>query len=171
MDRAMEYEVSGRFHSAEECEAACNSEEYVYFGLQWKGQCFCSNRPQYDKHGSESGCDCCGDDVGANKMCVWMIGDTEPGCEDGGAPGAPYLGCFEDLQRDRAMEYEVRGRGHSPKECRDECSEKGMKYFSRQWRGQCFCSEDDDYDKHGVAKDCDCCGDNVGGKKQCVWST
>ena len=32
----------------------------------------CSNDSDYDKHGATTGCDCCGDNVGGRKMCVWM---------------------------------------------------------------------------------------------------
>ena len=36
---------------------------------------FPSNQPiqGYDKHGSVKDCDCCGRNVGANKMCVWEV--------------------------------------------------------------------------------------------------
>lgn len=33
-----------------------------------------------------------------------------------------------------------------------------------------FCGSGN-YDMHGPAKDCDCCGSNVGGNKMCVWHT
>ena len=167
-NRALPYEV-GRGYSANECETACTEEGYVHFAREWKGQCFCSNGSDYDKHGSTTDCDCCGDNVGENKMCVWMAGPAAPGCDGSGAPAAPYLGCYNDKNMKRALPYEVSGRGHSAKDCQDECADKGMKYFAREWKGQCFCSEDDDFGKHGTASDCDCCGNNVGLKKMCVW--
>jgi len=168
-NRAMTHEVDGRYHSAEVCESTCADMGYMYFAREWKGQCFCSNSSDYDKHGGADDCDCCGDDVGSRKMCVWMTGDAAPGCDGNGAPSAPYHGCFRDRNKDRALPYLVRGRNHSARDCQDECSEMGMKYFAREWKGQCFCSNDDDYEKHGAADDCDCCGDNVGSNKMCVW--
>ena len=37
----------------------------------------------YDKHGSATNCDCCGRNVGPNKMCVWQGGEGG-GEEEGG---------------------------------------------------------------------------------------
>ncbi|KAL7529453.1 hypothetical protein ACHAXR_004522 [Thalassiosira sp. AJA248-18] len=168
-NRALPYQVPGKFHSAEDCESACLDKGYMIFAREWKGQCFCGNGGGYDRHGSTGGCDCCGDNVGGNRMCVWMIGESAPGCDGSGAPSAPYLGCYKDRNLDRALPYRVDGRGHSAKDCQDACSSKGMDYFAREWRGQCFCSNDNDYDKHGTSRDCDCCGRNVGGGIMCVW--
>lgn len=169
--RAFPYEVDGRDHSAGKCESTCSDMGFKYFAREWKGQCFCGNDTDYDKHGSTSGCDCCDDNVGANKMCVWMAGDGElaPGCDGNGATSSPFLGCYKNKNRDRALPHQVGGRGHSAKDCQDECSKKGMTYFAREWKGQCFCGDDNDYDKHGSASGCDCCGDNVGASKMCVW--
>ncbi|KAL7552942.1 hypothetical protein ACHAWF_017901 [Thalassiosira exigua] len=168
-NRALPHEVDGRGHTAEECESACTDMGFMFFALEYKGQCFCSNNSDYDKHGSSSGCDCCGDNVGAHKMCVWSMGGAAGGCEGNGAPSAPYLGCFNNRNLDRALPHEVSGRNHSAKDCQDECGKKEMKYFSREWKGQCFCGNDDDYNKHGVSSNCNCCGSNVGSHKMCVW--
>lgn len=169
-DRAMPHEVDGRRHSAEDCETECTKTGYMYFARQWKGQCFCSNDSTYDKHGSTSGCDCCEDNVGGGKMCVWKAEESASGCDENGAPTGPYLGCFSNKNRDRALPHQVDGRDHSATDCHDACATKGMKYFAREWKGQCFCSEDSDYSKHGIESNCDCCGSNVGGNKMCVWS-
>lgn len=169
-DRALPHEVGGRKHSAETCESECTNKGFTHFAREWRGQCYCSNDNDYDKHGSTSGCDCCGDNVGANKMCVWTAGTVAPGCDENGAPVGPYLGCYENRNNDRALPYQVNGRNHKAKDCQDECSKKGMKYFAREWKGQCFCSDDSDYGKHGSASNCDCCGSNVGARKMCVWA-
>lgn len=169
-DRAMSFQVADRNHSALTCESACTSKGYTFFAREWKGQCFCSNDTDYDKHGSRTGCDCCGDDVGGNLMCVWMVGDSAPGCDGNGAPSSTYLGCYENKNRDRALPYKIDGQNHSAKDCQDACSKKDLKYFAREYKGQCFCSDNSDFSKHGSASDCDCCGSNVGGNKMCVWS-
>lgn len=170
-NRALPFEVDGRNHDAETCEAACADLDFAYFAREWRGQCFCSNESDYDMHGGTSGCDCCEKNVGANKMCVYMIGpeNPAPGCSGNGSPSANYMGCFKNKNRDRALPYMVGGRRHSAKDCQDECESKGMKYFSREWKGQCFCSNDNDFAKHGSDSGCDCCGSNVGGNKMCVW--
>ena len=167
-DRALPYQVDGRYHSASDCRKECSDMGFMYFAREYKGQCFCGNDTDYDKHGSADGCDCCDDNVGANKMCVWMMGEAAPGCEGNGGPGSPYLGCYKNKNRDRALPYRVSGR-HGAKDCGDACSKKGYTYFAREWRGQCFCSDDSDYDKHGSVDDCDCCGGDVGTHKMCVW--
>ncbi len=110
-----------------------------------EGQCFCTNEPTYDKHGEADECDCCGDNVGPRKMCVWVAGAAS-GCDDGPS-GATYLGCFKNKNKDRALPYKVDGRFHSADDCHDECNKKGMTYFAREWKGQCFCSEDADYSR------------------------
>ena len=139
-----------------------------------KGQCFCDNGggggQSYDVHGPASNCDCCKDNVGANKMCVWTkVAEAAPNCDAGEHPSAPYLGCYKDKNRDRAMPYQVKGRNHSARDCQEECTKKGYAYFAREWRGQCFCGSTTSYSDHGPASDCDCCGSNVGANKMCVW--
>lgn len=62
------------------------------------------------------------------------------------------------------------GRGHRAKHCQDKCATKGMAYSAREWRGQCFCSDHNDYGKHETASGYDCCGSNVGLKKMCALS-
>jgi hypothetical protein len=79
--------------------------------------------------------------------------------------GAAYVGCYADRNNHRAMPYEVRGAGHSARECMEECRDKGYAHFARQWKGQCFCGDGSEHTKHGEERNCDCCKDNVGGNK------
>ena len=103
-------------------------------------------------------------------MCVWTkVAEAAPNCDAGEHPSAPYLGCYKDKNRDRAMPYQVKGRNHSARDCQEECTKKGYAYFAREWRGQCFCGSTMSYSDHGSASDCDCCGSNVGANKMCVW--
>ena len=84
---------------------------------------------------------------------------------------ASYLGCFDDQNNKRAMPYQVRGQGHSARECMRACDKKGYSTFARQWKGQCFCGDGDDHERHGKERGCDCCDDNVGGgKSEWPWS-
>lgn len=167
-ERALKFKIDDRFHSAEDCETKCHKLDFRYFAREWKGQCYCGNNSDYDKHGKADDCECCAANVGARRMCVWMAGDIAPKCNAGDVD-APYLGCYGDKNRDRAMPYRVDGRQHSAEDCQEACADKGMKYFGREFRGQCFCSNDDDFDTHGTARSCDCCEPNVGGGKICVW--
>ncbi len=72
-NRALPFQIPGRKYTAAECEYECAQEGFVYFGREWKGQCFCGDQG-YDRYGSETGCDCCGEDVGPRKLCVWENG-------------------------------------------------------------------------------------------------
>ena len=45
---------------------SCTHTPYLYISYVF------SNDTDYDKHGTTTGCDCCGDNVGGRKMCVWM---------------------------------------------------------------------------------------------------
>lgn len=178
-NRAFPMEVFGsqsRGHSSFDCESECESEGYTYFAREFKGQCFCGNaEDKHDMHGSATGCDCCGDHVGSNKMCVWMIGQAAPKC--GGTSGTDhsnYVGCYKNKNNNRSFSKEIFGRksrGHSTKDCESKCESKGYSYFAREHLGQCFCSNnaDGDHAQHGIADDCDCCGDNVGAHNMCVW--
>ena len=78
-------------------------------------------------------------------MCVYKLQseqyDAAPGCTDK-FQDAPYLGCYEDRHKNRALPHEVNGRYHSAEDCHTECNKAGYMYFSRQWRGQCFCGND-----------------------------
>mmetsp|Transcript_9033 Transcript_9033/g.18068 ORF Transcript_9033/g.18068 Transcript_9033/m.18068 type:complete len:806 (-) Transcript_9033:85-2502(-) len=172
-NRALPHEIGGRPHTARECEEACANKGFLYFAREWRGQCFCSNTDDYNKHGTATNCDCCGTNVGANKMCVYKLQTAEapypaaPGCTDR-FNAAPYMGCYVDRNRRRALPHEVHGRGYSAEDCHVECNKAGYKYFARQWRGQCFCGNHD-YDKYGPASNCNCCGRSVGANKMCVW--
>jgi len=170
LNRIMEKQIAGNGHSALMCESVCVDQGYMYFGREHKGQCFCSNQRNYMKHGAEEDCDCCGERVGSRKMCVWKSGPLAPGCDEDGQPIGSYLGCYNNRNNNRALPFQVDGMRHSADECQAACAAEGMTYYAREWKGQCFCSEDDDYDKHGMADDCDCCGSNVGSRKMCVWS-
>lgn len=71
-DRAFPFQVPFSFHGALDCERECTSRNYLYFGRQFKGQCFCgSDYSQIVRHGADSGCNCCGENVGGGKQCVW----------------------------------------------------------------------------------------------------
>mmetsp|Transcript_7986 Transcript_7986/g.12092 ORF Transcript_7986/g.12092 Transcript_7986/m.12092 type:complete len:440 (+) Transcript_7986:246-1565(+) len=172
-NRALPHEIGGRPHTARECEEACANKGFLYFAREWRGQCFCSNTDDYNKHGTATNCNCCGTNVGANKMCVYKLQTAEapypaaPGCTDR-FNAAPYMGCYVDRNRRRALPHEVHGRGYSAEDCHVECNKAGYKYFARQWRGQCFCGNHD-YDKYGPASNCNCCGRSVGANKMCVW--
>lgn len=89
-----------------------------------------------------------------------------PGC-DADEVDALYLGCYNDRNNNRVLPEGVGGGRHTAEECRDEC--RGYKYFGREFLGQCFCGDDDDYHKHRAARGCNCCGGNVGSRKICVW--
>ena len=64
-----------------------------------------------------------------------------PGCMDK-FHDAPYMGCYKDRQKDRALSHKVKGRYHDAKTCHVECNKLGYRYFARQWRGQCFCGNE-----------------------------
>jgi hypothetical protein len=67
--------------------------------------------------------------------------EVAPGCMDK-FHDAPYVGCYEDRQKDRALSHKVMGRYHSAETCHVECNKLGYRYFARQWRGQCFCGNE-----------------------------
>ena len=79
-DRAFPYQLyansptKNKGHGALDCERECSSKGYRYIGRQFKGQCFCGNElDDIVRYGTDSGCNCCGYNVGANKMCVWEV--------------------------------------------------------------------------------------------------
>jgi len=103
---------------------------------------------------------------------------SAPGC--GGSSGTThsvYIGCYDDKSNDRAMPFELYGGhsrikrlGHGAVDCERECSKLGYRYFAREFRGQCFCGNSEaEYSKHGEDIGCDCCGQNVGPGRMCVW--
>ncbi|KAL3791707.1 hypothetical protein ACHAWO_006269 [Cyclotella atomus] len=174
-DRALPIEIFGpksRNILPSECEAACASAGYDLWGRQFKGQCFCGEMDAtygFGKHGTASGCDCCGDNVGSNIFCAYALDTTAPGCGDSGvSASSTYVGCYANKNLARALPVEVPGKGWSAQECEAACEERGYEYFAREWKGQCFCGTDG-YDVHGLADGCDCCGENVGGNMMCVW--
>ena len=81
---------------------------------------------------------------------------------------------------------------HGALDCERECTKRGFQYIGRQFKGQCFCGDEVDLErargyttdsdvnvngngngsgsgKEGLVGGCDCCGQNVGGGKMCVW--
>merc|ERR1711957_284739 len=80
-------------------------------------------------------------------------------------PEVRYLGCFIDTD-DRALPM-FTGTGKTTSECIELC--KGYKFVARQYYGQCWCGDDDNYDRHGAADDCICEGETVGDFRMCVF--
>jgi len=87
-----------------------------------------------------------------------------------------YLGCFKDQKNDRALPYQLIRKKANLDRCYEVCttsttnSTHGYKYFSRQWKGQCWCDyENSTYDKHGNSTDCNCEAENVGSKVACIY--
>ena len=100
-----------------------------------------------------------------------------PGCGGSGTYHSPYLGCWDDKNNDRAFPFELyeghsssKRFGHGALDCERECSQRGYRYFGRQFKGQCFCGTDlSQITRHGRENDCDCCGANVGSSRFCLW--
>lgn len=101
-----------------------------------------------------------------------------PGC--GPSPGthhSPYLGCYTDRSKSRAFPFElhenqsrIRRLGHGALDCERECSNRGYRFFGREFRGQCFCGDElESIVRYGVGDGCDCCGGDVGAGRMCVW--
>jgi len=81
-----------------------------------------------------------------------------------------YVGCFGDLNEDRDLPVQMKGRHHRGKHidivgCSTLCS--GYKFFARQHRGKCFCGNS--YGKHGPAVGCNCDRANAGRSRNCVY--
>jgi hypothetical protein len=145
----------------------CSDMGYNVWGREFKGQCFCGILGEHEKHGMTSGCDCCGENVGGNKFCAYTLLSSAPGCVGSGT-NSEYVGCYADKNLQRALPIRIPGRQHTPIDCETECGARGYDYFAREFRGQCFCGTGG-YDVHGPTAGCDCCGENVGGGKMCVW--
>ena len=94
-----------------------------------------------------------------------------PGCgQSTGTNHSIYLGCYDDQQDDRAFPFQVPSNGHGSLDCERECTTRGYRYFGRQFKGQCFCGSNfSQIVRHGIESDCNCCGENVGGGRNCVW--
>jgi hypothetical protein len=91
----------------------------------------------FGRHGTASGCDCCGDNVGSNKFCAYALDTTAPGCGGTGvSDGSSYVGCYANRNNARALPVEIPGRGWSAQECESACNEKGYDFFGREWKGQ-----------------------------------
>jgi len=78
-----------------------------------------------------------------------------------------YLGCFHDKKKDRMFSHEAENRGVSVDECAVLCA--GYNFFSRQYKGQCFCGDSTAFARHGYSDRCDCHGENVGSYTGCVY--
>jgi len=60
-------------HGVLECEKECTNRGYQFFGREYLGQCFCGNNlSKITRHGRETGCNCCGRNVGPGMLCcLW----------------------------------------------------------------------------------------------------
>jgi len=185
-DRMFSYEAQNRDASTEECGELC--KEYKYFALQFKGQCFCGNNDDYDRHGSSGSCSCESDNVGKYIACVYDTFSQAPVVSPLMSPVASpskaptsspinsptsspssyeYKGCYKDNKSNRMFSKMAQRRGATTIECANLC--KGYKYFSRQSKGQCFCGNSDNFDKHGSSSSCKCNSSNVGSYSACVY--
>ena len=61
----------------------------------------------------------------------------------------------------------LKGTGKTTSECIGLC--KDYNFVARQYYGQCWCGDDDNYDKHGAADDCICEEETVGDWRNCVY--
>ena len=52
-----------------------------------------------------------------------------------------YMGCYRDRNQNRAMSFQMPGKGYTARQCESECIERGYSFFARQWVGQ-VCSID-----------------------------
>jgi hypothetical protein len=49
----------------------CNDTKGYFYPIEQINNSFCGTGG-YDVHGPAEECDCCGEDVGGNKMCIWQ---------------------------------------------------------------------------------------------------
>lgn len=183
-DRMFSHEAKNRGASIEECALLCM--EYKYFALQSKGQCFCGDHEDYSRHGSSDDCKCESNNVGSYVACVYDSSTevptppptppptptpTPPPFETSVSSPSSYkfIGCYRDKKGSRMFSKEAKSRKTSITECAELC--EGYKYFSRQYKGQCFCGNNNDFDKHGLSSGCNCDASNVGSYKACVYDT
>eukprot|EP00588_Corethron_pennatum_P035636 CAMPEP_0194345600 /NCGR_PEP_ID=MMETSP0171-20130528/104949_1 /TAXON_ID=218684 /ORGANISM="Corethron pennatum, Strain L29A3" /LENGTH=783 /DNA_ID=CAMNT_0039112609 /DNA_START=54 /DNA_END=2405 /DNA_ORIENTATION=- len=175
--RMFSYEAQSRDASTEKCAKLC--EGYRYFARQFKGQCFCGDRDDFDRHGSSGSCNCEGSNVGRYVACVYDTSSVTPPVK---APVAvpttapvatpssyTYAGCYKDKKGSRMFSSEAQSRDASTEKCAKLC--EGYRYFARQFKGQCFCGDQDDYGRHGSSGRCNCEGSNVGKYVACVYDT
>ena len=78
--------------------------------------------------------------------------------QKGSDPEVSYLGCFRD-GNNRALPIR-KGSGRTTSQCIELC--KGYNFVARQWKGECWCGDDETYNKHGTANNCICEGAVVG---------
>jgi hypothetical protein len=69
-------QVYGSGYTIERCAEMCDAKYFKYFGMMGKRQCWCGN--SYGSQGPASKCDCNGNNIGGDKMCVYSLGYALP---------------------------------------------------------------------------------------------
>eukprot|EP00392_Amoebophrya_sp_AT5.2_P001565 g1567.t1 len=187
-DRRMELTTQyspGSEATVEQCARWCaetaTGAPYMYFSVQNKNECFCSNDLERTRSKGEATCSACTNSV-----------DAEAGRECGGSwansvyelPGVayPYLGCWHDKNtatfEDRLMEAKTNlpqenGYQYGVAWCAHYCAKNSTgapyDYFAVQHQSECFCSNNlDRAMSMGAtdADDCELCTLNEGDTKK-----
>jgi len=117
--------------SFEGCQQQCS--QYVYFGLQWHGQCWCGDAFSTTRdHKRVADKECGSDGRGRGwRSAVYQVSPMDP--------QSGYQGCYVD---DKNRDLEVGPIGGKKRDwnhdtCRIRCAQ--YKYFSLQYHGECFC--------------------------------
>jgi len=124
---------SGPFNQ-QTCATACS--EYVYFGLQSHGQCWCGNAfGRTAEHKKVPDIECGHDRLGRGvRNAIYRVQTVPRGLYDG------YIGCYIDSptpNRDLAVIIDGGSRPFSQQRCAIACSE--YVYFGLQNHGACWC--------------------------------
>ena len=59
--------------------------------------------------------------------------------------------------------------GLSLVKCEEACRDAGFRFMGRQWKGSCYCSNQDNYYRYGARGNCACEAENVGSLKFCAY--
>ena len=90
------------------CESLCRAGGYTYFGRQWLEECWCGNG--VGRQGEAAGCECDAQNIGADKACVYRLGDQ--GKSDGRVKAATKH-LLRGVSRRTGLALDLRGH-HVP---------------------------------------------------------
>ncbi|CCA72580.1 related to glyoxal oxidase precursor [Serendipita indica DSM 11827] len=127
------------------CVALCDSQNYLYAGLEYSQECYCDNSIQNGGAAAADGCNmmCAGDATqtcgGGYRLSVYKSSKSLP------APLPSYntwgyQGCYTDntAARSLTVPMAVTG-GMTPQKCLDACRGAGYTYAGMEYSVECYC--------------------------------
>eukprot|EP01064_Diplonema_japonicum_P039206 TRINITY_DN977_c0_g5_i1.p1 TRINITY_DN977_c0_g5~~TRINITY_DN977_c0_g5_i1.p1 ORF type:complete len:2288 (+),score=451.00 TRINITY_DN977_c0_g5_i1:87-6950(+) len=141
-NRRLTLAYTSNINTIEECAAVCKHNNFDYFGLQFRSECYCGSAAQA-QNSERTAIDECADKCSGNSAQICGDGNRNSIYSFVGVPSEPtrhHVGCYADSSSSRMFTRVYRdSTKNSQAECAHACHWNGYKFFGLQNRDECYC--------------------------------